>query len=99
MGSGYSRTLVGSVNSTNAAQKVVTGFRPIAVRLWLEDGASGFWEKGMADASAFKRITAGTGSFVTADGITPLEDGFTLGADANLNPASATVVHYEAVAG
>ena len=99
MGSGYSRSLVGAINSDNSAQKVVCGFKPIAVKLWLEDGAEGFWTKGMADDAAFKRITAGTGSFVTSGGITPTLDGFTLGTDAQLNPSTETVVHFEAVQG
>lgn len=86
----------GAVISTNAALKVITGFEPRSVLLFLDDGASGAWNVAMVDASAYKRITAGTGSLVTSDGITPAYDGFTIGADAELNPSSATTIYFMA---
>jgi hypothetical protein len=61
MASGHASIHNGAVNSTNAALKVITGFKPRSVKLYLADGASGFWNHYMADDSAFKRITAGTG--------------------------------------
>lgn len=97
MASGHASIKSGSELSTNAALKVITGFKPRAVWLKLADGAEGYWNSDMADASAFKRITAGTGSLVTSNGITPDDDGFTIGADANINPATATVIYYTAL--
>lgn len=95
--SGYPAIVWGAVESTNAPLQVVCGFQPRSVKLYLADGASGFWNDSMDDDAAFKRIVAGTGSFVTTNGITPDSNGFTLGADANLNPASATIIYFEAL--
>jgi hypothetical protein len=53
-----------------------------------------FWQDTMADASGLKRVAAGAASFITSDGVTPLSDGFTLGADADMNVADE-VVHWE----
>lgn len=97
MASGHASIKTGAVESTNAALEVICGFKPRSVKLYLADGARGFWNDTMADDSAFKAITAGDGSFVTSDGITPTEKGFSIGADANLNPASATVIYFEAL--
>jgi hypothetical protein len=97
MASGNASIKHGSVVSTNAALAVICGFKPKSVKLFLADGASAFWNEDMADASAFKRLTAGTGSLVTSNGITPTEKGFSIGADANINPATATVIYFEAL--
>lgn len=64
-------------------------------------GASGMWSKSMADGSVYKRTAAGVGSLVTGgNGVTPYQaadgDGFTLGADADLN-VNGTVVDYVAI--
>lgn len=96
MGSGSGRTVSGSVNSTGAEITVVCGFRPRKVTLNLENGDSGRWQEPMADAAAFKRITAGTGSTVSTAGVTPTNTGFTLGTDADLNPGSAEVIYWSA---
>jgi len=39
------------------------------------------WIQGMADASAYKTVTDGTNSIITTLGITPTENGFTIGLD------------------
>jgi hypothetical protein len=45
----------------------------------------------MADGEALKTITAGTISKVTTNGVTPLSDGFSLGADTDLNVADELI--------
>jgi len=88
MSSGVSRLMVGSFIGTGAALEVRTvGFRPKYVKIFnvSADNAAGEWLQGMADDSAFKTITDGTVSVITSDGITPLSDGFGVGADADLN--------------
>lgn len=96
MGSGSGRTISGAVNSTGALLTVECGFRPRKIDLYLENGDSGHWAEPMASDSAFKRITAGTGSTVTADAVIPTASGFTLGTDADLNPGSAEVIYWQA---
>ena len=51
--------------------------------------------KGMPDASAFKQINhADTQNvYVTANGLTPLVNGFTVGTDADLNTAAETIFY------
>ena len=98
MASGTSRVVRGSFVGSGAALNVRTvGFRPRTVNLWNIDGlAKAHWQDTFPDASAWKVITAGTQSYITTNGVTPLSDGFQLGADADLN-VSGEVVHWEAV--
>jgi hypothetical protein len=98
MASGMSKVVRGSFLGTGAAINIRSvGFRPRSVHIWNLSGlATGVWLEGMADASAFKEVTAGTKSLVTSDGITPLSDGFTLGADTDLN-VSGELVRFEAI--
>lgn len=93
MGSGVSRTFVGSYTGTGAAIDVhKVGFRPRNVRLLSIDGlCKGEWIEGMPDASVFKEVTDGTITVPTTLGITPLADGFTIGADTDLNVAGELV--------
>lgn len=88
MASGAKSPAVGSFKGTGAVLNVRTvGFRPryVLVVNVSADNAKGEWFDGMADDSAVKHITDGTISVITSDGITPLSDGFSLGADADLN--------------
>lgn len=87
MGSGISRTFVGSFTGTGSAIDVKkVGFRPRAIEVLNITGlCTGKWVEGMADASVVKAITDGTISVPTTGGITPLADGFTLGTDTDLN--------------
>ncbi len=99
MGSGAKSPAVGSVVGTGSAINIDTvGFRPRHIRV-VNAGATGLsrfeWFQGMADDSAVKTVTNGTVSVVTSDGITPRANGFTLGADANVNIADE-IVHFEA---
>lgn len=58
------------------------------------------WYRGMADASAIKTVAAGTRTKITTLGITPLgdgpadavEQGFRIGADADVNVAAEQIV-------
>jgi hypothetical protein len=90
--------LVGAIKSTGGAINIrVLGFRPKAV-IGHVGGVSFHWQKGMADASAYKRTAAGVGSLVVVNGITPLSDGFTIGTDADINPATPTDISYMVIA-
>ena len=95
MSSSVSR-YIGSFVGTGAAIDVrEVGFRPRSIKLWNLGGlAAAVWAEGMADASCLKEVTAGTKSAVTANGITPLSDGFRLGADTDLN-VSGELVYFE----
>lgn len=97
MSSGVMRKMTGSFTGTGAAVEVKTiGFRPRHVRLMNRQGlCQAEWTDSMPDASAFKQITDGTTTFITSNGITPLSNGFSLGADADLN-VSGEDVHWVA---
>ena len=97
MSSGVSRVRTGSVNGTGSAIDVeVVGFRPQRVVLENVGGlVKATWNRDMADASACKVVTAGTISLITSNGITPLANGFTIGADSDIN-ASGELIHWTA---
>ncbi len=97
MGSGVQRMLTGKVVGTGSLLSVRTiGFRPSRVELVNETGlVSAEWQDSMADGDMYKRVTGGTLSKVTTDGVTPLSDGFSLGADADVN-VSDEEVHWAA---
>lgn len=94
MASSTSRVMRGAVVGTGADLNVRTvGFRPRSVKLINQDSADEmYWHSYMADASAFKRVAAGTSSVITTLGITPLAAGFRLGADTDLNVDGETVL-------
>lgn len=93
------RTYYGAARGTGAALDIrVVGFRPSKVEVF--NAAAGgltslMWQKPMPDASARKTAAAGTQTFITTLGITPLADGFTLGADTDMNVAGE-IVYYQA---
>jgi hypothetical protein len=94
MASGGTRIMTGSVLGTGADLNVRTvGFRPKTVELINKDSHDKLkWTDVMADASGHKQIAAGTSSFITSLGITPLSDGFRIGADTDLNVAGETIL-------
>lgn len=97
--SGDKRVVRGAFVSNGASQTVnVVGFRPTVVDIYdLVTPANGHWQDTFADGTMFKRIANGTGSLVAApNGITPVNNGFTLGVDAALNVNTHTV-HFTAV--
>ena len=72
-------------DATAAAFTITTGFRPRYVKVVNNAGAEQIeWFEGMADAEGLKRLAL-TGSVITAAGITPTADGFTVGLDTDLN--------------
>ena len=95
--SGGTRQVRGSLKGTGATRDVTTvGFRPSKVEVFNVDGdCLAFWQDTMPDDSAMKTIAAGTTAQITSDGITPLANGFTLGADTDLN-VSGEEVHWTA---
>lgn len=92
------RKVVGSYIGTGSAFNITTvGFRPRSVKLWNITGLTeAVWLQGMPDAAAKKLINHATvqNAYVTANGITPLVNGFTVGTDADINTAAETV-YYE----
>lgn len=99
MASGVRRQVRGSFTGTGSQLDIKTlQFRPAHVKLLNVTGnCQAEWSESMADASMQKIVDSGSAatdvSFVTSNGITPLADGFRLGADGDLNVASE-VVHY-----
>lgn len=74
---------------TAAAFFITTGFKPRYVKVvnnTSQDQAE--WFEGMADASSYKRVAAGTATAVTGLGITPSANGFTVGLDLDINVLS-----------
>jgi hypothetical protein len=95
------RKVCGTVVGTGSAIDVKTvGFRPRSVCLRNTSGnCVGNWQHTMPDAAMQKIVDSGSGttdiSYVTSNGVTPLNNGFTIGADGDLN-ASTEVIHWEA---
>lgn len=99
MGSGVNRVDKGAFTGTGASLNIdKVGFRPKLVRI--VNVASGGkvrieWIRGMADAAGVKTAVDGTISVLTSLGITPRANGFTFGADTDLN-VSGELCYYEA---
>jgi hypothetical protein len=74
---------------TVAAFDINCGFKPRYVKIVNEtSGDQEEWFEGMADAEALKRVAAGTGAMITSNGITPLNNGFTVGLDGDIHVTS-----------
>lgn len=100
MASSLNMVKTGVVSGTGSAKKVVLGFKPREVRLFnaAAGGLVEVWKTDTMDAaSAMKRVPAGTATF-DADCCTLNADGFTIGADADLN-AAGEAIHYVAYEG
>ncbi len=99
MGSGTQRQVVGAVIGTGALLNVKTiGFRPSAVQLLNVAGlVKAEWTKGMADDSCLKQINHDTAQLVavSSDGVIPLSNGFSIGADTDIN-VDGEKIHYVA---
>lgn len=71
--------------------------RPLSVKIVNRTGlVTAEWNESMPDGSMCKRVTAGTMTFPTTLGITPLSDGFRIGADTDVNVAGE-VGYWEAI--
>lgn len=69
------------------------GFKPSFVKVWnVTDPVTFEHVEGMADDSAYKDLD-GTTTVATSNGITLLVDGFTLGADTDIN-VDGEVCHF-----
>ena len=99
MSSGVTRAVYGSQDGTAATITIETiGFKPRRVVILNEGGLTeGEWTESMPALSMVVHVTAGDMTFVTALGITPLNKGFSLGADLNVNVAGEKIhwVAYE----
>jgi len=84
----------GSLMGTGTAiQERRLGFRPKFVKIWNDDGDSGWWSDTLPNASIFERIdTTGVGTLEATGGITPKAAGFDLG-DTIMNQATK-VIHF-----
>ena len=100
MASGAKSPAVGSFYGTSGTPKNIdtVGFRPRLVRV-VNVNASGLcrieWFDGMADAAGVKTSVDGDITVLTTLGITPRANGFTFGADTDLN-VDDELCHYEA---
>jgi hypothetical protein len=84
----------GGLVATGSAYNVTTpGFRPRRVRVFnVTSGDAFFWNDLMPAGYAIKQIAAGTRSYVSSNGITQLVNGFTLGADGDVNAAGENLI-------
>lgn len=87
MGSGLTRYLNGAgVGSGSDLDIKVIGFKPRCVHIInITSGDELWWNDTMADDKGYKRVAAGTGAMISSNGITPLPEGFSFGADTDLN--------------
>ena len=97
MASGAAKVVYGGALGTGADLDIRSvGFRPRSVEILnMDSGDQLTWFEPMPDAGGLKRQTAGTAVVLTTTGVTPLADGFRLGADADVNVAGETV-HFKA---
>lgn len=81
--SGYSEIYTGSFVGTGALLTIKrASFTPRKIHILGSDGSEANWSEGMPEGSMHKRVAGGTGTFPQTNGITPIENGFTLGTDA-----------------
>lgn len=91
MASGRSRIYSGAFVGSGVIFAVnQVGFKPRLVQLYNATGPTAAHSDTMAADSALKQV-GGTQTFLTSNGITLTSNGFSLGADADLNAAGETV--------
>lgn len=97
MASGGIRCVTGTTVGTGADLNVDTvGYRPRRVELMNVTGlVTATWQDTMADDSMVLRVTAGTMTVPTTNGITPRAAGFAIGANGDLN-VDGEVIHWAA---
>lgn len=97
MASGGTRIKCGSFYGTGASLDIEkVGFRPRSV--WLinvTDVATLKWNEAMPDDSGYQEDAGIAGTWLTSGGITPLDDGFTIGVDGDVN-VEDELIYYEA---
>tara|TARA_R110001606_G_scaffold149391_2_gene289368 strand:- start:1852 stop:2175 length:324 start_codon:yes stop_codon:yes gene_type:complete len=95
---------IGTVEGTGSAINVECGFLPDYVEIINLDSSAGFekgeWITGMANPSAYKTVASGTRTKLTTTGIgmyagtaAGFSQGFSIGADADLNVAGETIAY------
>lgn len=95
MGSGTAKTASGGFYATGAAMEIRgLGFKPTRIELHGEDMDTATWCEPMLADTYFNRVPDGTGSYVTTEGITSLQDGFDLGVVVDINVAGELVYWY-----
>ena len=73
-------------DATAAAITITCGFQPRYVGVFnCTSGDKMEWFHGMAAASAFKQVAAGTSSIITTLGVTVSSAGFVIGLDTDVN--------------
>lgn len=95
---------IGTVEGTGSAINIQCGFQPKAVLLFNIDGLAKLeWTENMGAGKGLKTVTAGTVSFIASNGITKYagtaagdKEGFTIGADTDVN-VSAETIEYVAI--
>lgn len=90
-------TRTGAYDGTGAAlSNSIVGFRPKSIKFINEDtGASAEWTDTMTDATVITH-DSGVDAIDAAQGVTPLDDGFSLGTNAVIN-TSGQRVHWVAI--
>ena len=93
MASGGTRMKCGRVTATGLAMDITTvGFRPRRVKCYnITNEATIEWNEAFDDATGYQ-YDAATPDYLSANGITPLANGFTLGADGDVNVDGETVI-------
>ena len=86
-----------TTDTSSAAGTLNPGFTPTQVTIWDSTNANKYeWNAGMADASMFKTVTAGTFTYASSNGITPIsttaQQGVTIGTGVHTNSSSYTIV-------
>lgn len=96
------RIATGTVEGTGSALNVQCGFQPTIVKVTNIDGdAEMEWTDQYADGTAYKTIADGTSALIATGGVTPYagtaasdSEGFTIGADTDVNAAAETINWY-----
>jgi len=87
----------GMVDSTGAAISITTGFKPKVVMLRNVGGNCTMdWFDGMGDGYG-QKVSAGTISTVISGGVTPADNGFVIGTDADINPGGGEDIYFVAM--
>jgi hypothetical protein len=87
---------VGQVTGTGASIDIVCGFRPLWVKVLNKTGLATLeWNAIMADANGVKIVDSGSNATNVVDltslGITPLFNGFRIGADTDVNVSAEEI--------
>ena len=86
-----------TTDTSSAAGTLNPGFTPNRVVILDSTNANRYeWNAGMADASLFKTVTAGTFTYVSSNGITPAastaQQGVTIGTAVHTNSSTYSIV-------